>query len=65
LRDVSLEAAQRGRSYAEGVVRRGVERGRMSVAEGETLLGRIAPTESLDAADGVDLVIEAVFEDAR
>jgi 3-hydroxyacyl-CoA dehydrogenase/enoyl-CoA hydratase/3-hydroxybutyryl-CoA epimerase len=63
LRDVSLEAAQRGRSYAEGVVRRGVERGRMSVADGETLLARIAPTESLDAADGVDLVIEAVFED--
>jgi len=65
LRDVSLAAAERGRSYAEGVVGRGVERGRMAAAEGETLLGRITPTDSLSAADGVDLVIEAVFEDAQ
>jgi 3-hydroxyacyl-CoA dehydrogenase/enoyl-CoA hydratase/3-hydroxybutyryl-CoA epimerase len=64
LRDVSLDAAERGRGYAEGVVRRGVERGGISAAEGQTLLGRIRPTDSLDAADGVDLVIEAVFEDA-
>jgi 3-hydroxyacyl-CoA dehydrogenase/enoyl-CoA hydratase/3-hydroxybutyryl-CoA epimerase len=63
LRDVSLEVAQRGRSYAEGVVSRDVKRGRMSSADGEKLLARITPTESLDAADGVDLVIEAVFED--
>lgn len=65
LRDVSLAGAERGRSYAEGVVGRGVERGRIAAAEGETLLGRITPTDSLSAADGVDLVIEAVFEDAQ
>jgi 3-hydroxyacyl-CoA dehydrogenase/enoyl-CoA hydratase/3-hydroxybutyryl-CoA epimerase len=65
LRDVSLAAAEHGWSHAEGLVRRGVERGRMATAEGEALLGRITPTDSLDAASGVDLVIEAVFEDAQ
>jgi 3-hydroxyacyl-CoA dehydrogenase/enoyl-CoA hydratase/3-hydroxybutyryl-CoA epimerase len=65
LRDVSLAGAEHGRSYAEGVVGRGVERGRMAAAEGEAVLARITPTDSLSAADGVDLVIEAVFEDAQ
>jgi 3-hydroxyacyl-CoA dehydrogenase/enoyl-CoA hydratase/3-hydroxybutyryl-CoA epimerase len=64
LRDVSLEAAERGRSYAEAVVRRGAERGRIATTEGEQLLARIKPTDSLSEANGVDLVIEAVFEDA-
>ncbi|MGD0979886.1 MAG: 3-hydroxyacyl-CoA dehydrogenase family protein, partial [Solirubrobacteraceae bacterium] len=65
LRDVSLAGAEHGRSYAEGLVRRGVERGRMAAVEGEALLRRITPTDLLDAAAGVDLVIEAVFEDAQ
>ncbi|HEX2703013.1 MAG TPA: 3-hydroxyacyl-CoA dehydrogenase family protein [Solirubrobacteraceae bacterium] len=64
LRDVSLEAAGRGRGRAAAVVDRRVADGLITVDEGETLLGRITPTDSLAATTGVDLVIEAVFEDA-
>ncbi|UWZ33604.1 enoyl-CoA hydratase/isomerase family protein [Dactylosporangium roseum] len=55
LKDVTVEAATKGKAYAERLVRRG--RG------GPDLLERITPTA--DAADlaGADLVIEAVFED--
>ncbi|MER7279952.1 3-hydroxyacyl-CoA dehydrogenase NAD-binding domain-containing protein [Dactylosporangium sp. NPDC000244] len=51
LKDVTLEAAQKGKSYAE------------SRRHDQALLDRITPTA--DAADlaGADLVIEAVFED--
>ncbi|MFI7545030.1 3-hydroxyacyl-CoA dehydrogenase NAD-binding domain-containing protein [Actinoplanes sp. NPDC049599] len=59
LRDVSLEAARRGKAYAEGLV----ARGRISAPDAAELLARITPTaDSADLA-GVDLVIEAVFED--
>jgi 3-hydroxyacyl-CoA dehydrogenase/enoyl-CoA hydratase/3-hydroxybutyryl-CoA epimerase len=63
LKDVTLEAAERGRAYSEKVVGRAVEKGRSTREAGDALLGRITPT--VDAADaaGADLVIEAVFED--
>jgi 3-hydroxyacyl-CoA dehydrogenase/enoyl-CoA hydratase/3-hydroxybutyryl-CoA epimerase len=64
LKDVSLTAAERGKSYSEGHVRRAVERGRTTPAAGEALLARITPTASPADASGADLLIEAVFEDA-
>jgi 3-hydroxyacyl-CoA dehydrogenase/enoyl-CoA hydratase/3-hydroxybutyryl-CoA epimerase len=65
LKDVSLEAARRGKGYSERLIAKQVERGRASRAEGEALLGRIHPTERAADAAGADLVIEAVFEDPR
>jgi 3-hydroxyacyl-CoA dehydrogenase/enoyl-CoA hydratase/3-hydroxybutyryl-CoA epimerase len=65
LRDVSLEAAERGRGYAEGVARKALERGRISEADAAALIGRITPTEAIDDAAGAELVIEAVFEDSE
>src|SRR4051794_11923361 len=63
LKDVSLEAAQRGKGYSEKLVAKGVERGRVSQEKGEALLARITATDDAEAAAGADLVIEAVFED--
>ena len=64
LTDVSLEAAERGKAHSEDVVRRAVERGRLDAAAATRLLARITPSASLREAGGVELVIEAVFEDA-
>ncbi len=63
LKDVSQEAADRGKGYSEGLVRKAVERGRSTAEQGEALLGRITATTDPAAAAGADLVIEAVFED--
>jgi 3-hydroxyacyl-CoA dehydrogenase/enoyl-CoA hydratase/3-hydroxybutyryl-CoA epimerase len=64
LRDISLEAAERGKAYSEGVLRRSVERGRASPQDATALLARIKPTADLADAAGSELVIEAVFEDS-
>jgi 3-hydroxyacyl-CoA dehydrogenase / enoyl-CoA hydratase / 3-hydroxybutyryl-CoA epimerase len=63
LKDVSAEAARRGKGYSEGLVAKAVERGRSSEEDGDALLGRITPTADAADAAGADLVIEAVFED--
>ena len=62
LKDVSLEAAQKGKGYSEKLEAKALERGRTTEEKSKALLDRITPTG--DAADlkGVDFVIEAVFE---
>ncbi|MDT5091796.1 MAG: 3-hydroxyacyl-CoA dehydrogenase / enoyl-CoA hydratase / 3-hydroxybutyryl-CoA epimerase [Mycobacterium sp.] len=62
LKDVSLEAAQKGKGYSEKLEAKALERGKTSQEKSDALLARITPTA--DAADltGVDFVIEAVFE---
>jgi 3-hydroxyacyl-CoA dehydrogenase/enoyl-CoA hydratase/3-hydroxybutyryl-CoA epimerase len=63
LKDVSLEAAERGKDYSRALVGRAVERGGLSREEGEALLAVITPIVDPAHAAGADLVIEAVFED--
>jgi len=63
LKDVSLEAAERGKSYSQGLVDRAVEKGRQSREQADALLARITPTDDPSLAEGAELVIEAVFED--
>ncbi len=63
LKDVSMEAAERGKSYSAGLVEKAVSRGRSTQEKGDALLARITPTDDPAAAAGADLVIEAVFED--
>jgi len=63
LKDVSQEAADRGKSYSEKLVAKAVERGRSTLEDGDALLARITPTTDPAAAAGAELVIEAVFED--
>ena len=62
LKDVTIEAANKGKGYSEKIEAKALERGRTTEEKSKTLLGRITPTA--DAADfaGVDFVIEAVFE---
>ena len=62
LKDVSVEAATKGKAYSEGLVAKGVQRGRTTQEKGEALLGRITPTDDYADLAGCDLVIEAVFE---
>jgi 3-hydroxyacyl-CoA dehydrogenase/enoyl-CoA hydratase/3-hydroxybutyryl-CoA epimerase len=62
LKDVDIEAAQRGKGYSEKIEAKALERGKTTQERSDALLARITPTA--DAADfaGVDFVIEAVFE---
>lgn len=62
LKDVSLEAAQKGKSYSTKLVEKQVERGQLGRERGEELLGRITAATDAAALAGCDLVIEAVFE---
>jgi 3-hydroxyacyl-CoA dehydrogenase/enoyl-CoA hydratase/3-hydroxybutyryl-CoA epimerase len=63
LKDVSQEAADRGKAYSAKLVAKGVERGKVTQEKGEALLARITATTEASSAAGADLVIEAVFED--
>jgi len=63
LKDVTLEAAEKGKAYTEKLNAKGVERGKLTEAKAADLLGRITPTASPEDLAGCDLVIEAVFED--
>ncbi|TQN44041.1 3-hydroxyacyl-CoA dehydrogenase/enoyl-CoA hydratase/3-hydroxybutyryl-CoA epimerase [Blastococcus colisei] len=63
LKDVSTEAAEKGRAHVASSVGKQVSRGRMSQEKADAVLARITPTG--DAADltGCDVIVEAVFED--
>jgi 3-hydroxyacyl-CoA dehydrogenase / enoyl-CoA hydratase / 3-hydroxybutyryl-CoA epimerase len=63
LKDVSLEAAEKGKSYSQTLVDKAVERGRQTREDADALLARITPTAQAADAAGAQLVIEAVFED--
>jgi 3-hydroxyacyl-CoA dehydrogenase/enoyl-CoA hydratase/3-hydroxybutyryl-CoA epimerase len=62
LKDVAIEAAEKGKGYSEKLEAKALERGKTTEEKSKALLARITPTA--DAADfaGVDFVIEAVFE---
>ncbi|MCC7321981.1 MAG: enoyl-CoA hydratase/isomerase family protein [Rubellimicrobium sp.] len=63
LLDTTAEAAQRGKGHAEADLAKAVARGRMSADARDATLARITATDDFAALGGVDLVIEAVFED--
>jgi len=63
LKDVSQDAAERGKGYSAKLVGKAVERGLSTQAQADALLSRITATDGADGADGADVVIEAVFED--
>ncbi|BDN84570.1 MULTISPECIES: 3-hydroxyacyl-CoA dehydrogenase NAD-binding domain-containing protein [Mycobacterium] len=62
LKDVSAEAAAKGKGYSEKLVAKALERGRTTQEKGDALLARITPTSDPADLKGVDFVIEAVFE---
>lgn len=62
LKDVSLEAAQKGKGYSEKLEAKALERGRTTAEKSKALLDKITPTGDPADLKGVDFVIEAVFE---
>ncbi len=56
---------ERSRKRVSESVERAVAREKLTAAEAEALLGRISFESSLDALDGADAVVEAVFEDLQ
>jgi len=62
LKDVTLDAAQRGKAYAEKIEAKALSRGRTTAEKSDALLARIVPTDDLDGCRGIDIVVEAVFE---
>ena len=63
LKDVSIEAAEKGKSYSAKLLEKKVSRGQMSVEKRDAILARITATDKEADFAGCDLVIEAVFED--
>ncbi|WP_030024024.1 3-hydroxyacyl-CoA dehydrogenase NAD-binding domain-containing protein [Streptomyces monomycini] len=63
LKDVSLEAAEKGKAYSAGLLAKALSRGRTTEAQRDELLARITPTADPQDLAGCDAVIEAVFED--
>lgn len=65
LKDVSLEAAQKGKAYSEKLLAKALSRGRTTEARRDELLARITPTATARDLAGCDAVIEAVFENTE
>jgi 3-hydroxyacyl-CoA dehydrogenase/enoyl-CoA hydratase/3-hydroxybutyryl-CoA epimerase len=63
LKDVSLEAAVKGKAHSEKLCAKAVSRGRTTREKADALLARITPTAEAADLAGCDAVIEAVFED--
>jgi 3-hydroxyacyl-CoA dehydrogenase / enoyl-CoA hydratase / 3-hydroxybutyryl-CoA epimerase len=65
LKDVELEAAERGKSYSAKLLDKQIEKGRSTREKADELLARIKPSADPADATGAELVIEAVFEDPK
>ena len=61
--DRDQAAADKGRAHAEGLLDKGMKRGRVTAEKKAEVLGRITATPDLQALEGCDLIVEAVFED--
>ncbi|MFJ1614499.1 3-hydroxyacyl-CoA dehydrogenase NAD-binding domain-containing protein [Streptomyces sp. NPDC087849] len=63
LKDISAEAAAKGKAYSENLLGKALSQGRTTEAARDELLARITPTGDPADLAGCDAVIEAVFED--
>ena len=62
LKDVSMEAAEKGKDYSRALLQKGVERGKVAPQKVDGILNLIKPTADVAGLNGCDLIIEAVFE---
>ena len=62
LKDMTLEAAEKGKAYSENLVNKAVKRGKIFQSQADALLELILPTAQDSDLAGCDLIIEAVFE---
>jgi len=63
LLDREIAFAEKGKAYSQGIVEKGVSRGKVTKEKGDELLARIKPTTDYNDLKDVDMIIEAVFED--
>ncbi|WP_282026611.1 3-hydroxyacyl-CoA dehydrogenase NAD-binding domain-containing protein [Limimaricola cinnabarinus] len=61
--DREQAAADKGKSYSEALLDKGIKRKKVSPEKKEQVLGRINATTEIEALKGCDLIVEAVFED--
>jgi len=62
LKDVSIEAAEKGKSYSQDLLNKQVQKGRLSEGESQAILDRIKATDDSRQLSVCQIVIEAVFE---
>jgi len=63
--DAAQEAADRGKAHSEGILDKGMKRGKVTAERRAEVLGRITATTDYAALSGADLIVEAVFEDPK
>ncbi|KQI70846.1 3-hydroxyacyl-CoA dehydrogenase [Loktanella sp. 5RATIMAR09] len=61
--DSTQEAADKGKSYTEAHLDKGMARKKVTQEKKDAVLGLINATTDYDALKGCDLIVEAVFED--
>ena len=62
LKDMSLEAAEKGKAYSKKLLDKRISRGQMDEAKAAGILKLIKPTADDADLQGCDLIVEAVFE---
>ena len=65
LKDISQEAADKGKAYSEKLLDKALERGRITAEKKDEVLGRILATADYADLEGCDFVVEAVFESVK
>jgi 3-hydroxyacyl-CoA dehydrogenase/enoyl-CoA hydratase/3-hydroxybutyryl-CoA epimerase len=65
LKDVSVEAAEKGKGYTARLTQKRGDKGQMSADKQQGILNLITPTASAADLKGCDLIIEAVFENRQ
>lgn len=63
--DATQEAADRGKAHSEGILDKGMKRGKVTAEKKAEVLARITATTDYAALGGCDLIVEAVFEDPK
>ncbi|MQX53690.1 3-hydroxyacyl-CoA dehydrogenase NAD-binding domain-containing protein [Alcanivorax sediminis] len=62
LKDISVENAEKGKDYSRKLLDKAISRGKMTEEKKEQVLSLITATADAKDLEGVDFVIEAVFE---
>ncbi|WP_141731562.1 3-hydroxyacyl-CoA dehydrogenase NAD-binding domain-containing protein [Oligoflexus tunisiensis] len=65
LKDVSIEAAEKGKQYSAKLLDGRLQKGQITEADKHAFLEHIIPIDSYEALANCELVIEAVFEDRQ
>ncbi|MFI6865550.1 3-hydroxyacyl-CoA dehydrogenase NAD-binding domain-containing protein [Nocardia sp. NPDC050406] len=65
LKDLTLEAAEKGKGYSAALLDKAVARGRITSQRRDEVLARIHPCADFADLTDCDLVVEAVFEDPK